>query len=187
MHKIYALFDFELNLKKGKTLQEFVSLSLKKNASCLQYRDKVNSKDKKIENIKKLRELYSGLLIVNDDISLVPFCDGLHLGQEDLLKFGSDASESVKIVREQIGDKILGLSTHNLKEIKIANRLNLDYIGLGAYRDTTTKDISNILGEKLADLAKNSKHKVAAIGGVKYSDKISHVEFLVLGTDIYEN
>jgi len=187
MHKTYALFDFELNQKKGKTIQEFVSLALRKSALYLQYRDKINSKDIKIKNIKKLRELYSGVIIVNDDISLVPFCDGLHLGQEDLSKFGSDASEAVKIIREQIGDKILGLSTHNLKEIEIANRLNLDYIGLGAYRETTTKDISNLLGEKLPYLAKNSKHKVAAIGGVKYSDKISNIEFLVLGSSIYEN
>jgi len=32
-----------------------------------------------------------------------------------------------------------GVSTHNLDEIVQANALNIDYIGLGAYRPTNTK------------------------------------------------
>ncbi len=187
MSKIYALFDFELNQKKALTIEEFVKRANKKEAIYLQYRDKVNSQAKKIENIKKLRELWGGVLLVNDDIDLVAYCDGLHLGQEDFFRFSPDKKTAVLKIREIIENKILGLSTHNEDEVKEANSLNINYIGLGAYRDTNTKDVSTLLGETISIIAKKSKHKVAAIGGVKSDDKIKYIDFLVLGSDIYED
>ncbi len=187
MSQIYALFDFELNQKKGLTIEEFVKRAKKKEALYLQYRDKINSQTKKIKQIKKLRELWAGVLLVNDDIDLVVHCDGLHLGQEDFFKFSSDKKIAVKKIRKIIGDKILGLSTHNKNEVKEANSLDINYIGLGAYRDTNTKDVLVTLGSSISAIAKNSIHKVAAIGGVKSSDKIKHIDFLVLGSDIYED
>ena len=60
-------------------------------------------------------------------------------------------------------------------------------IGLGAYRATSTKEVSNILGEALSSLAKASSHDVAAIGGVKSGDKIKGVRYLVLGSNLYED
>ncbi len=187
MHKIYALFDYELNQKMGFEFEEFVSLAYKKGASYLQYRDKINSKSIKKRNIKKLRELWSGILIVNDDINLVQYCDGLHVGQKDISLLSLDKKEAVMKIRDKIGDKILGLSTHNSTEIKEANSLDLDYIGLGAYRDSQTKDVSIVLGSTLGDIAKKSQHKVAAIGGVRCDDIIEGVDFLVLGLNIYED
>ncbi len=187
MSKIYALFDFELNQKKGLTIEEFIKRANEKDAIYLQYRDKVNSQTKKTQQIKKLREQWSGVLLVNDDIDLVAYCDGLHLGQEDFFRFSADKKVAVLKIREIIKDKILGLSTHNEDEVKEANSLDLNYIGLGAYRDTKTKDVSTLLGSSISLIAKNSRHKVAAIGGVKRSDKIKHIDFLVLGSDIYED
>ena len=57
-------------------------------------------------------------------------------------------------------------------------------IGLGAYKATNTKDISNILGEKLQYLAKISKHTVCAIGGVKVDDIIKNTKFNCVGSAI---
>ena len=187
MHKIYALFDAQLHQNKGLSFEAFIEKIDRKNATYLQYRDKVNPQDIKIQNLKKLRKLYTGVLLVNDDISLVCYCDGLHVGQEDIEKFSHDKKEAVAKIREEIGAKILGLSTHNIKEVEEANELNIDYIGLGAYRDTTTKDVSQVLGDKLSSIASHSKHEVAAIGGVKFDDNIQHVTFLVLGSNIYED
>ena len=187
MHKIYALFDFELNQKKGQSIESFIKLAYKADAVYLQYRDKVNSTKTKIENLKKIKQLWSGILIVNDDITLIDYCDGLHLGQEDISKFSTCKEEAVKKIRTKIEDKVLGLSTHNKEEILEANTLDLDYIGLGAYRDTSTKEVTNVLGERLSYIASFSKHNVAAIGGVKKSDRIENVDFLVLGSDIYED
>ncbi len=187
MHKIYALFDFELNQKKRLSLEAFASLANRKKAIYLQYRDKVNSQKIKIENLKILQSAYHGKLIINDDISLIDYCDGLHVGQEDLYTFSKDPLKAIELIRKTIGDKLLGLSTHNVEEIMTANSLKIDYIGLGAFRDTSTKDVSMVLGKSLSEVASYSKHKVAAIGGVRIDDKIKHVDFLVLGSNIYED
>jgi len=40
----------------------------------------------------------------------------------------------------------LGLSTHNLKEIEKANLLDLDYIGVGAYRKNQKNRCQNFMG-----------------------------------------
>ncbi len=87
-----------------------------------------------------LRKLYDGFLIVNDNYELAPFCDGVHLGQEDMARIDKQKKKALSILQKVIGkDKIIGLSTHNEAEILEANELDLNYIGLGAYRDTHTK------------------------------------------------
>ena len=48
--------------------------------------------------------------------------------------------------------------------------------------DISVKDVENILGDKLDIIAKFSKHKVAAIGGVHFNDSFDNVYYLVLGT-----
>ena len=183
---LYALFDFELNQRKGKSIDEFLSICKKHNAKIIQYRDKVNDIDIKIESIMKLKANFDGKVLVNDDIELAIFCDGVHLGQDDLKAVDEDFSKAVEKVRNQIGNKTLGLSTHNKEEILLANELDIDYIGLGAYRDTSTKkDIKGILGEEIKELASLSSKDVAIIGGVKVSDEIDFAKYKVVGSDLY--
>ena len=92
------------------------------------------------------------------------------------------------MIRKKIGSKLLGLSTHNKKEILEANELDLDYIGLGAYRGTQTKAEAKILGSIALELAKASKHPVGLIGGVKLSDSFpTQIKYSVIGSDLYEN
>jgi thiamine-phosphate pyrophosphorylase len=126
-------------------------------------------------------------IIINDKIELIEFADGLHLGQEDLDKIHKDKKIAVKLVRLKIKDKLLGLSTHNEIEILEANELEIDMIGLGAYKNTNTKDVSTILGSKISYLAKISKHPVCAIGGVKVEDIIENIRFNVVGSGFYED
>lgn len=130
--------------------------------------------------------MYDGFLIVNDAYELIEFCDGVHVGQEDLKEIDKNISVAVKILRSVINkDKILGISTHNIEEVLEANNMDLNYIGLGAYRDTNTKEnVSNILGKKLDEIALHSKHLVAAIGGVRESDKFSNVTYHVIGSGL---
>jgi thiamine-phosphate pyrophosphorylase len=104
-----------------------------------------------------------------------------------LADFAADPKEAIAVLRSLIGnDKIIGLSTHNLQEIKKANFLEINYIGLGAYRETSTKDVNTFLGDSLDELASYSKHPVAAIGGVKFSDMFDHVKYRVIGSALYE-
>ena len=129
--------------------------------------------------------MFDGFLIVNDAYELVEFCDGVHVGQEDLKSIDNDITKAVKILRSVVTkDKIIGISTHNEQEVLEANEMDLNYIGLGAYRDTSTKDVSTVLGENLDKIALKSKHFVAAIGGVKKNDKFQNITYHVIGSGL---
>ena len=204
---IYALLDVDTLKKYNVSIKEFCLTSKGLKAKILQYRDKNSSLEEKIKRVKEIRKYWKKTLIVNDTLELLPLADGIHIGQEDLEelceKFKVDKYEMIKILKDSeklkmkneklklftfhfpfyTSKKIVGLSTHNKEEILEANKLPLDYIGLGAYRPTTTKETSNILGEKIISLIKYSYHPVAVIGGVKIYDKIP-AKFKVVGSNI---
>lgn len=182
---LYVLCDYETLQKKSISLEQFVSLCKKKNVKIVQYRDKISSDEIQIKNLLFLKENFDIPIIVNDKIDLINYADGLHVGQEDLEKIHKDKSLAVKLIRLKIKDKLLGLSTHNEKEILEANTLALDMIGLGAYKNTTTKDVSTILGDKISYLAKISRHPVCAIGGVQIDDIIENIRFNVVGSGFF--
>jgi len=204
---LYALLDIDTLKKYNISIKDFCKKAKGLKAKILQYRDKNSTLEKKIKRIKEIRKFWKKTLIVNDTLELLPFADGIHIGQEDLdelcEKFKVNRYEMIEIIKNgewrvengkwKIGKNsqfsifnsqfIIGLSTHNKKEILEANNLPLDYIGLGAYRPTTTKNTSNILGEEILNLIKYSNHPVAVIGGVKIYDKIPS-KFKVVGSDI---
>ena len=70
-------------------------------------------------------------LVVNDriDIALASDADGVHLGQEDL---------PLHAGRKLMGDKIIGISTHDVAQAREAERNGADYIGFGPMFVTTT-------------------------------------------------
>jgi len=185
--ELYALLDVATLKKHSKSIEWFVSNAKKLNATIIQYRNKTNDKDIMIDDLKLLKSLCDIDIIVNDNLSLVEYCDGIHLGQEDILRYGEDINRASLYVREKIGKKIFGLTVHNEEEILIANNLCIDYVGLGAYRATNTKDVSNILGEKADILANLSKKDVAIIGGVKLTDSFKNAKYIVVGSNLYEN
>jgi len=186
--KIYALCDSELLLKYNLSLLEYVQKIEQHNIVYIQYRDKINSLDIQKENMLYLKSLIDIPIIINDNFELLEFCDGLHLGQEDLeslsKKFHLNKESTIKFIRKKYPSKILGISTHNEFEILEANKLDLDYIGLGAYRDSSTKDVPNTLGDNISYLAKISKHPVGAIGGVKIDDEIENISYNVVGSGL---
>ena len=182
---LYILCDFETLQKKSLNLENFVQICKKLDVKVVQYRDKISSNSIQKENLFYLKENLNIPIIINDKIDLIEFADGLHLGQEDFDKIHNDKKIATKLIRKKIGKKLLGLSTHNEIEILEANDLDLDMIGLGAYRNTSTKDVSTLLGDKISYLAKISKHPVCAIGGVKIEDKIENITFNVVGSAIY--
>jgi len=194
---IYALLDFDTINKYDISIKDFCLTSKGLKAKILQYRDKNSSFDEKLHRIKEIKKYWKKTLIINDTLELLPYADGIHIGQEDLeslcKKYNLTPFNLIKAIKNgqfqfntknsTFKTKIVGLSTHNKDEILKANRLPLDYIGLGAYRPTNTKDTSNILGKKIIDLIKYSYHPVGIIGGVKIYDKIP-TKFKVVGSDI---
>lgn len=183
--RLYALCDIDTLTRRGVTLLEFVSRAVAYNADVIQYRNKNGDIATLKADMITLRRVWEGFLIINDHYELAPFCDGVHIGQDDLYTIDPNPHRAIKILKMAIGDdKIIGLSTHNEKEIDIANALDINYIGLGAYRATSTKTEAIVLGERLDTIAAYSKHPVAAIGGVKLDDQFKYVTYAVIGSGL---
>ncbi|WP_163114688.1 thiamine phosphate synthase [Bacillus safensis] len=104
--------------------------------------------------------------IVNDDVQLAIDldADGVHVGQEDT---------NAKDVRERIGNKILGVSTHNLDEVKQAMKDGADYVGMGpVYPTETKKDTRSVQGVSLiTEVRRHSLQiPIVGIGGITYDN-----------------
>ena len=177
--KLYALCDKRVLKNMNISLSEFINISKKYDAQIIQYRNKDGNIDEVEQDLIAIRKIWDKTLILNDYLNFQNIVDGYHIGQEDLKKYGS-----IENIREKIGRKILGLSTHNREEISEANSFDLDYIGLGAYRNTNTKEVSTVLGNQVEELSKLSKHDVAIIGGVKLNDQFENAKFLVIGSGL---
>ncbi|OPX27324.1 MAG: hypothetical protein B1H07_01875 [Campylobacteraceae bacterium 4484_166] len=165
---IYLLCDIELLLKHNITLENYLKKTEDINPIYIQYRDKINNQEMMIKNLKLIVDYFKHKdtkIIINDHIKLINYCHGVHIGQEDLKQYaknsGIDIQTFIKKLKIKYPNKTIGLSTHNKNEIIQANDFDLDYIGLGAYRATSTKKDINIIGKKAEQLAILSKHKVA--------------------------
>jgi thiamine-phosphate pyrophosphorylase len=183
---LYALCDQDLLDNYNVSLEDFITIAKEKNAKIIQYRNKTANISFIKEQLILIRQQYDGFLIINDAYELIKYCDGVHVGQDDLKLINKDIFKAVDTLRKIIGnDKLLGISTHNEEEVAQANKMDLNYIGLGAFRATATKtDVNTILGDNLDKIASNSKHLVAAIGGVKLDDKFCYVEYHVIGSGL---
>ena len=187
--QIYALCDFETLVKRQISLKTYLEICSQYNIVYIQYRDKNSSLEIQKQNLLFLKEHTNIPIIINDNLELLQYADGLHFGQEDLdtlcEKLNIDSRQTaIKFLKKKYQNKVFGLSTHNETEILEANGYNLDYIGLGAYRTTQTKDVDTIVGDKMSYLAKISNHPVGAIGGVTLNDKIENITYYVIGSDL---
>lgn len=110
--------------------------------------------------------------IVNDDIdfAIEIGADGVHIGQED---------SPVKIVREQIGDMILGVSVHSTEEAMLAIKEGADYFGIGPVFPTKTKaDAKPSRGTTLIEALRKDGWEIpiVGIGGISIENARSVVE-----------
>ena len=104
---------------------------------------------------------HGGRFIVNDrcDVALAVGADGVHLGQEDL---------PLHAARRLMGDKIIGVSTHEVEQAREAERGGADYIGFGPMFGTTTKETGySARGlEMLRQVREAVSIPIVAIGGI---------------------
>lgn len=183
--RLYALCDRDVLRSRDISFETFIQKVKSFDGEIVQYRNKHDDIATIKNDLIALRQLWDGFLIINDYYELASYCDGVHIGQDDLYTIDSDPARALQILKLAIGnDKIVGLSTHNSEEIKIANTLDLNYIGLGAFRSTSTKKEAGVLGESLDALAQYSTLPVAAIGGVKMDDVFEHVTYHVIGSGL---
>ncbi|MFH6998447.1 thiamine phosphate synthase [Flavobacterium sp. FlaQc-57] len=123
------------------------------------------------EAVKFLCEEYLANFIVNDNLYLAQqiAADGVHLGLSDM---------KIDQARAILGDtKIIGATANTIEDILNHIKNGCDYIGLGPFRFTETKEkLSPILGlsgyfKILEELKKHSiQIPIYAIGGITLND-----------------
>ncbi|KKI94111.1 thiamine-phosphate pyrophosphorylase [Bacillus sp. SA1-12] len=122
--------------------QAVLEQAIKGGITLFQFREKGSGSftgDEKVLLAKQLQAIcknYSIPFIVNDDVELALAlnADGVHIGQDDA---------SAMEVRQKIGNRILGVSAHNLEEIEKAIVDGADYAGIGPIYTTKTKEDAN--------------------------------------------
>jgi thiamine-phosphate pyrophosphorylase len=133
----------------------------------VQYRVKHLSTKEMYEEALKLRKICrKAAFLVNDrlDIALGVDADGVHLGQSDL---------SYRVARKLLGKKkIIGVTVHNVKEAREAQKLGADYLGVSPIFSTGTKqDAGKPVGIALIKkMRKEVSIPIVAIGGINLSN-----------------
>jgi thiamine-phosphate pyrophosphorylase len=115
---------------------------------------------------RRVTRAHGALLVVNDrlDVALAVEADAVHLGQEDLPLAAARAA-----LGSRASTMMIGLSTHDLAQVREAVRGGADYIGFGPVFATATKanpDPVVGLDGLAAAVAAASGVPVVAIGGV---------------------
>lgn len=140
----------------------------------IQYRNKKTATKgvwEEVHRVKAICKTYKSMLIINDDphLAFESDADGVHLGKDDV---------SVDEARNLIGKRfIIGVSCHDIDNIMQAQFDGADYVGLGPFRLSTTKNNLNpLLGkagfEKIMNAYVRNKLSIPvyAIGGVNEND-----------------
>ncbi len=165
MNNPYTLYLVTDDQQDIDTLCYVVAEAIKGGVTMVQVREKNGDVRAFIERslaIKKVLKDSGVPLIINDrvDVALAVQADGVHLGQSDM---------PANLARQLIGpDMILGLSVENETQLREAQDLPVDYLGISAIFSTPTK--TNIIKEwgidGLTKVVKESKLPLVAIGGI---------------------
>ena len=131
----------------------------------IQLRMKHATRDEILVEAREMRKVTAGtgtLFIVNDDPSIAAEveADGVHVGQGDM--------PPAEVRARYPGLKIVGLSTHNMDQVRASVSQPIDYIGVGPVYATPTKDIPDpTLGLKtMGEMVAAAAHPAVAIGGI---------------------
>ncbi len=166
-NKINGLYTIcDVSFSPQYSYQELARLFLLGGASILQLRMKGEKDLGKVKEaagaILQEKKKFSFTFLINDFVEVareLPV-DGVHLGKDDL---------PLEKARALLGqEKIIGYSSHSLKEAREAERLGADYVAFGAIFPTRTKGPGHpVQGtEKLREVVQALKVPVVAIGGI---------------------
>jgi len=175
--RLYAIVDvacFAAPLRTTTAIVDYASDLAAGGATLIQYRNKVGSTREMLSHTREMRRVLGAQLklIMNDraDICIAADFDGVHVGQDDLTPEGA---------RAVIGpSRILGVSTHNLEQLKQADGGPADYIAFGPVFATSSKrnpdPIVGLDGIRAARAA--TQKPLVAIGGITRANARSVIE-----------
>ena len=165
--KLYAILDvacFAPPLRTLSSIADYARELAAGGVTWLQYRNKVGNTREMLNHARELRRvLGNGVTLIMDDradICIAAGYEGVHVGQDDLSAEGA---------RTVIGPgRILGVSTHNLEQLREANAGPADYIAYGPVFATLSKRrpdaIVGLDGIRAARAA--TRKPLVAIGGI---------------------
>lgn len=165
--RLYVLTDRDLS--RGRSDREIVEAAIAGGATAIQLRWKTGTLSEALEVGRELREICSRagvLFIVNDrvDLALALNADGVHLGEHDL---------PPREARRIAGDRLLiGYSPPTLTEAIQAERMGVDYLGVGPVFVTSTKaDAGLPVGtDRIREVTRLVSIPVVGVGGISSSN-----------------
>ena len=167
MPRLYAILDVSCFAPRRGTATAMADFAVDLAAggvTLLQYRNTDGNTRQMLSHAREIRRVLGRniTLIMNDraDLCLAADYDGVHVGQDDLSPEGA---------RRVIGDeRILGVSTHNLEQVREADVGPADYIAFGPVFATSTKrNPDPVVGlERLRAARAATKKPLVAIGGI---------------------
>ena len=133
--------------------------------SILQYRDKSDDRQRRLDMARILGDMCSRtgtFFLINDDVGLAKAsgADGVHLGKDDM---------PVDAARSLLGDSaIIGISCYNdIEAARLAQAQGADYVAFGSFFQTQTKTGTvKALPGLLSAAKKKFSIPVVAIGGI---------------------
>lgn len=168
------MLQYITNTACGKSIPEQVKAVLAGGCRWIQLRMKDAGHDEVMEmakTIKPLTDEKEAFLIINDyvDICRDVNCTGVHLGKSD-----TPPSKA----RMELGPlAVIGVTANTFADIEAVRSLDIDYIGMGPFADTKTKEnLAPILGLEGVSALCNEMNAAeiniahVAVGGVKLED-----------------
>ena len=168
--RLYAILD-KGALGKRDIVKTAAKLS-RLGVDIVQLRDKISKKEELLKIAFRISKRLSNtktIFIINDylDIAKIAGADGVHLGQLDF---------PISLASSILGrDKIIGISTHSLKQAKEAQKSGADYLSLGPVFKTPSKPEYKPVGTTLLKhCVSEIKKPIFVIGGIneKTIDKV---------------
>ncbi|HEX9758923.1 MAG TPA: thiamine phosphate synthase [Nitrospiria bacterium] len=164
--------DFSLYLitdrhqPKAKTLFSAVQAALEGGVRAVQLRERDLNPQELFPlavELRKMTRSADAKFFINDrvDLALAVKADGVHLRRD---------SFPISAVRRLIGkEKLIGVSTHSLKEVRQAEEQGADFVTFGPIYSTPSKaPFGNPIGpEAIAEVKKNTHLPLFALGGIK--------------------
>ena len=168
---------------------DLINILKQEKVSFFQLRLKKESFKKKLiigRKIKKICKKFKVKFLINDDVLLTKKLnvDGCHLGQKDMNIFKA---------RKLIRNKIIGITCHNsIKLAKMAIKNKADYLALGAFNSSKTKNVKYKASINLLRKARKiTKTPIVAIGGINLDNYkkllLNKANFLAISGYIWNN
>lgn len=155
--RLYLLFTPELCLGDPATV---LRQALAGGVDVVQWRPRTRDTDALLETLAICRDADVPCIVNNDATLAVELgADGAHVGQDDL-----PASQARAILG---AERKLGVSTHDLTQLRAAEADGADYVGFGPCFPSETKGYADGLPlDSIAQAAASARLPLFAIGGI---------------------